>query len=145
MGKAGRIERYRYEVGNSSYKLFSKAGEVEEWIGDLTPEGEVEAQVQTISVPARTRRSYPGGPAIAVQAHTRRTLTGGAATLATLPGSNATIEYEVSEGTETKVESITITFTSSFTDLYQFVQSAALNSFTLRSPDGTPYKISPVE
>jgi hypothetical protein len=142
MAIAGKIIEYQWEWSNQEYKLFAKDGQIEGLLGGLEAQNVVNAAPQQVGVPGHTRRRYPGGPGISVPGHTRTTLLGGDANRRTLPGQNAYLEVETSDGSNVKVETTTITFTGPFTSLYQFVLANAETEMVLRSPDGTPYEIT---
>jgi hypothetical protein len=137
MAKAGDIIEYDWIWGGQTYKLFAKEGQIDGLLGGLQNATLVNRAPVQIGVGGHTRRRYPGGPGISVSGFTRTTLIGGDGNRATLPGANAYLETEVSDGTTTKTEVVTITFTGPYTSLYQFCLANAEAEFDLRSPDGT--------
>lgn len=142
MAKAGDIIEFDWTWSGETYKLFSKAGAAEDFLDGLSEQTTVNRAPVQVAVGGHTRRRYPGGPGISVGGFTRTTLLGGDANRATLPGQNAYFETEVSDGTETKVEVTTITFTGPYTSLYQYCLANAKLAFNLRSPDGTVDEIT---
>lgn len=137
MAKAGDILEFDWTWGGEDYKIFSKAGDVEDYLDDLSLQATVNRAPQQVQVGGHTRRRYPGGPSISVGGFTRTTLLGGDGNRATLPGQNAYFEKEVADGTGTKIQVTTITFTGPYTSLYQYCLANAKIAFNLRSPDGT--------
>jgi hypothetical protein len=142
MAKAGDIIEFDWTWNDETYKLFSKAGDVEDFLDGLSEQTTVNRAPVQVAVGGHTRRRYPGGPGISVGGFTRTTLLGGDGNRATLPGQNAYFETEVSDGTELKVEVTTITFTGPYTSLYQYCLANAKLAFNLRSPDGTVDEIT---
>jgi hypothetical protein len=142
MAIAGKIIEYEWEWQNQDYKLFAKAGQITGKLNGLTEVGTVNPAPQTVSVPGHTRRRYPGGPGISVSGFDRVTLLGGDANRRTLPGRNAYLEITTGQGSQAETDVTTITFTGTFTALYQFVLANAEVEMVLRSPDGTPYEIA---
>lgn len=142
MAIAGKLIEYKWTWGGEDYKLFAKEGQVEGLLGGLQAQNVVNPAPQQVAVGGHTRRRYPGGPGISVSGFTRTTLLGGDANRRTLPGQNAYMEVEVSQGTGSKTEVTTVTFTGPFTSLYQYVLANAEAEMVLRSPDGTPYEIT---
>lgn len=142
MAIAGKIVEYEWTWDSINYKMFAKEGQLEGLLGNIDEVAGISVAPQSVSVGGHSRKRYPGGPSISVSGFTRNTLLGGDANRRTLPGQNAYLEVEVSNGTTVKTEVTTITFTGPFTALYQFVSANRLTAMVLRSPDGTPYEIA---
>lgn len=142
MAKAGDIIKFDWTWSGETYQLYSKAGLIEDFLDGLSEQSTVNRAPVQVSVSGHTRRRYPGAPGISVGGFSRTTLLGGDGNRATLPGQNAYIETEVSDGTGTKVEVTTITFTGPYTKLFQYCLANAKVAFNLRSPDGTVDEIT---
>lgn len=139
-GKKGKIEIFNFtDLDGNEQQIYSKAGDVETYVGGLTPFADFTINTREVTYPGGSRRQYPGGPGINYAGHTKTRLTVTPPTGPALPGQTAYIEVPKGEGLGVNV--LNVTFTGSFASLYTFVIANATSDFTLRSPDGTPYDI----
>lgn len=143
MGLAGKIVEYEWTWNATDHKIFAKEGQLTGKVGGIDLVGSVSVAPQEVTVGGHNRKRYPGGPSISVGGHTRTTLLGGDANRRTLPGENAFIEITTGEGVSRVTDVTQFSFTGPFTELYQFFLVNASVDMVLRSPDGTPYDITP--
>lgn len=139
MGMKGNLVRYNWTHQGNTEALYTRVGRLSGHVGGLTLAQATTATLVTVSVDSFKRRRYPNGPEKTIAGHQRKRLKQGViGATQTLPGQNAFFEDPPANG-KTKV--ITVTFTGTFANFYQWVQANKLKTFTLRSPDGTPYDI----
>lgn len=142
MATPGPLTRYQFDTNGVTYDLWCKPGALDGLVGGLTEvtEGSPINIIQNVG--GFTRQQYPNDPTpVSVSGHTRRRLIADPAKLKTLPGVNAYVEVEVSDGTTTTTEVTTITTTAPFIDLHSHFTGSALTDLVLRSANGVPYNI----
>lgn len=100
--------------------------------------------VVTRNVRSRTRRRYPGGPAIQVSAHTRSVVTGPSIKLQAYPGRPITLERPRDgsdfdpDNADVPMKILQITLEGKFQDFYTYCQANKEIDFILRTNHGRP-------
>lgn len=128
-------------VGGETLVLYVKPSEVAPFIGTIAVDPPTLMLTSDEFVRGHTRRRYVGGPAISVDSHNRTRTSGDRKAGLTLPGNNAWLEKPSATPGFKDVEQIT--FVGSFASLKQFCKESAATTFTLRSPWGEPFTITP--
>lgn len=128
-------------VGGETLVLYVKPSEVASFIGAITPDPPSLMLSSPEVVKGHSRRRYVGGPAVSVAGHSRTRTSGDRKAGLTLPGNNAWLERPGLIPGSKIVEQIT--FVGSFASLKAFCKESAAVAFTLRSPWGEPFTITP--
>lgn len=142
MAKLGRLIPYVFTVTGRDYTIWSKPGELDQFIGGLV-EATDAGPVNTITVVrGHTRKQYPNDPTpVTVASHQRRRLKTAAIRRQTLPGRNVYFEFEVTSGGPVKTVVVTATTDAPFIDLHAYCIANSVDDFVLRSPNGRPHDI----
>lgn len=141
MAPRPKPQKSTHTVSSKKLVLYVKPSEVSGFIGTITPDPPTLMLTSSEAVKGHSRRRYVGGPAVGVEAHDRTRTSGDKKAGLTLPGNNAWLERAGVLPGSRIVEQIT--FVGSFASLKAFCKESAAVAFTLRSPWGEPFTITP--